>query len=73
MTRQFPAGPRPSSECGRFRIAIVTWSERTDYHRGHHGALGLSTSIEFDTVMATPDRSGRRADTVAFQCGRPRF
>ena len=45
---------------GRFRIAIVTWIERIYYRRRRQAALGLSTPIEFDTIITT--QAGRAAE-----------
>jgi putative transposase len=37
-----------------FRIAIVTWIERTYHRRRRQAAPGRLTPIEFDAIMATP-------------------
>jgi transposase InsO family protein len=36
------------------RIAIVTWIERKYHRRRRQGALGRSTTIEYEAIRTTP-------------------
>lgn len=58
---------------GRFRIEIVTWIERIYYRRRRQAALGLSTPIEFETIMNTPAGQATERTPSPFRAAGPSF
>ena len=58
---------------GRFRIEIVTWIERIYYRRRRQATLGLSTPIEFETIMTTPAGQAAERTPSPFSAADPSF